>query len=219
MKMPELIVLIGLLLSALPGSAHFSKSQADSHSSNVAGHITALLPVGHVQREEQTLVAAKDMPLHMGDLVKTDRGGRVRIALTDGSILNVSSDAELRILRHSPQHQQTTLELLYGRLLIDAMRISKKGARFEIRSPVAVAGVVGTRLGIRADPESSDVLCKEGTVRVRNRDSSVAGEVILQAGEFTRVERGKPPTPPAPASQERIQAGEDATAIPGSPQP
>lgn len=192
-------------------------AQPDGHAPHAAGRITALLPVDQVLRQDKALVAARDMDLYLDDVVKTDRGGRVRIALTDGSILNVGSDAQLRILQHDPKRQESTLELLYGRLLITAVKIARPHGKFDVRTPVAVAGVVGTKFGLRADPDFTDVVCKEGTVRVRNTDRSVPGEVLLQAHEFTHVERGKPPSPPAPASSDRIQAGEDATSISNSP--
>jgi ferric-dicitrate binding protein FerR (iron transport regulator) len=198
----------------LPSGA---RAQADSRGSLEAGHITALLPEDHVLREEQTLTAAKDMVLLWSDVVKTESGGRVRIELSDGSILNIGSDAQLRILRHDARRQQTTLELLYGRLLADAVRISKRHGKFDVRTPTAVAGVVGTRFGLLAKPDSTGVLCREGTVRVRNADPNVVGEVVLHAGEFTHVESDKRPSPPAPASLEQLRAGEDATSIPNPP--
>jgi len=206
-----------LLLSAvllLPSGVNV---QAEDHRSRVAGHITALLPEDHVFREGQTLAAARDMVLQWQDVVKTEKGGRVRIELSDGSVLNVGSEAQLRILKHDPRHQQTTLELLYGRLLATAVRIVKPNGKFDVRTPVAVAGVVGTQFGLRVDADSTDVVCREGSVRVRSVDEYVLGEVVLQPGEFTHVERGKLPMPPAPASPERIRAGDDATSIPNSP--
>jgi ferric-dicitrate binding protein FerR (iron transport regulator) len=205
-----------LLLAAvlLPSVAN---TPAESHESRVAGRITALLPEDQVLREKQTLAAAKDMVLLWRDVVKTEKGGRVRIELSDGSILNVGSEAQLRIRKSDPQLQQTTLELLYGRLLASAIRIFKPSGKFRVRTPVAVAGVVGTQFGLRVDSNSTDVVCREGTVSVSNVDESVGREVVLQAGEFTHVERGKPASPPAPASPERLRAGDEATSIPNSP--
>jgi hypothetical protein len=207
-------ILLLLVVLLLPSGAN---AQAEGKGARVAGHITALLPQDQVLREKQSLVAAKNMVLLWHDIVKTEKGGRVRIELSDGSILNVGSEAQLRILKADASHQQTTLELLYGRLLATAVRISKPNGTFRVRTPVAVAGVVGTQFGLRVDSESTDVVCREGTVLVNNRDENVTGEVVLQAGEFTHVERGKPPSPPAPASPERLRAGDDATSLPNSP--
>jgi len=206
-----------LLLLAVLLSPSGLNVRAEAHRSRVAGHITALLPEDQVLREGQTLDAAKDMELLWRDEVKTEKGGRVRIELSDGSVLNVGSESQLRILKHDARHQRTTLELLYGRLLATAVRITKPNGKFDVRTPVAVAGVVGTQFGLRVDPNSTDVVCREGSVRVRSWDENLAGEVVIQAGEFTHVERGKPPTPPAPASPERIRAGDEATSIPISP--
>jgi ferric-dicitrate binding protein FerR (iron transport regulator) len=205
-----------LLLAAvlLPSWAN---RQAGGQVSQVAGHIIALVPQDTVVRERQAIPAAKDMTLLWMDVVKTDRAGRVRIDLTDGSVLSLSSDAQLQIVEHDAQRQRTILQLLYGRLLATAMRIGKASGRFDVSTPTAVVGVVGTQFGVKVDPQSTDVLCKEGEVRVRNADPSVAGEIVLRAGEFTHVERGKPPSPPSRASAERIRAGEDATAIPQTP--
>jgi ferric-dicitrate binding protein FerR (iron transport regulator) len=206
------LLLLAVLL--LPSGVNV---RAEDHRSRVAGHITALLPEDQVLRESQTLAAAKDMELLWRDEVKTEKGGRVRIELSDGSVLNVGSESQLRILKHDARHQQTTLELLYGRLLATAVRITKPSGKFDVRTPVAVAGVVGTQFGLRVDPDSTDVVCREGSVRVRSWDENVVGEVVIQAGEFTHVERGKPPTPPAPASPERLRAGDEATSIPIAP--
>ena len=208
----SLLLLAATLL--LPSQAN---AQAESRGSHVAGHITALVPEDTVVREQQTVTAAKDMALLWQDVVKTGSAGRVRIELADGSALSLSSDAHLQILRHDARRQQTILQLLYGRLLASAMHIGRSGGKFDVSTPTAVVGVVGTKFGVKVDPESTDVLCREGEVRVRNADKKVAGEVVVRAGEFTHVERGKPPSPPAPASADRIRAGEDATAIPNIP--
>ena len=207
--------LLLLLAAGLLPSAAFA--QAGSDQSHEAGRITALLPEDHVLRKKETLPATKDMALLWRDIVKTESGGRVRIALSDGSILNIGSGSQLQILQYDASKQQTKLQLLSGRLLADVVHIAKRKGKFEVRTPVATAGVVGTRFGVQANPDSADVLCREGAVRVRNSDLSVVGEVVLHAGEFTHVERGKPPAPPAPASPEQLRAGEDATSIPTPP--
>jgi ferric-dicitrate binding protein FerR (iron transport regulator) len=197
--------------------AWVANTQEENRASRVAGRITALLPEDQVLRETKTLAASKDMALLWRDVVKTEKGGRVRIELSDGSILNVGSEAQLRILKQDAKHEQTTLELLYGRLLATVVKIVRPTGNFRVRTPVAVAGVVGTQFGLRVDGDSTDVVCREGTVLVNNRDENVVGQVVLQPGEFTHVERGKPPSPPAVASPERIRAGDEATSIPNSP--
>ena len=119
-----------LLLSAvlLPSVAN---TPAKSHESRVAGRITALLPEDQVLREKQTLVAAKDMVLLWRDVVKTEKGGRVRIELSDGSVLNVGSEAQLRIRKADPQLQQRPSN--------SCMAVSLR-ARYELSNPLENSG-------------------------------------------------------------------------------
>jgi FecR protein len=137
-------------------------------------------------------------------VVKTETEGRVRIGLLDGSVLNVASQSSLEIARHDPAAQQTELELNYGRIRANVVHISQSQGKFTVRTPVAVAGVLGTRFDVQTTADASEVLCIEDQVRVRNADDKVPGEVTLHAGEFTRVLRGAAPTPPAPASAAQL---------------
>ncbi len=184
-----------------------------------AGSVRLVVPVGFLLRRgaEPPKEAQRDDPIFWQDTARTAHGGRLRIGLLDGSILNVGSDSQLQILKHDAQAQSTAIELSYGRMRAKAVRLVHPGSSFEVRTPVAVAGVVGTRFVVRAFADSTEVFCLEDSVRVRNRDDSVPGEVLLTAGEFTRVMRGQPPTPAAPASPEQIRQALEETDIPVSP--
>src|SRR5712671_2435447 len=105
----------------------------------VAGKITALIPTGSVLRETKTYEAKKDMGVFWQDTVKTERGGRARLRLEDGSILNVGSQASLVVTKHDPGKQQTDLELIYGKVRADVTKIAMPDAtsRFAPRSRFA----------------------------------------------------------------------------------
>jgi hypothetical protein len=207
--------LLVLTCALLLGLTNLSSQQKPSQ----AGDIRALVPTGHVLRSGAAEEAAQvNAAIYWQDEVRTDRGGRVRIGLLDGSILNVGSESSLRVLQHDPGKQQTELELVYGRVRANAVRIAQPGGKFEVHTPVAVAGVVGTRFGVRTSADQSLVICYEDVVRVRNAEANVKGEVLLHTGEFTRVLRGVPPTPAAPATPEQLREEEDETSIlPTSP--
>ena len=79
-----------------------------------------------------------------GDVVKTGDGGRARVALDDGSVLNVGSSSTLTVTQHNAAAQQTQIELTYGRVRSQVVKQSKPNAKFEIHTGVGVAGVVGT---------------------------------------------------------------------------
>ena len=208
--MSQLFITCAFLLALTNVSAQPKPSRA--------GEIRALVPTGHILHtgvaEE---MAQRNAPIYWQDVVRTDRGGRVRIGLLDGSILNVGSESSLRVVQHNPDTQQTQLELSYGRVRATAVRVARPRGNFEVRTPVAVVGVVGTGLGVLAGADFALVFCYVGLVRVRNSSESVPGEVVLHAGEFTRVMRDMPPTPAAPASPDQLREEQDETSIPSGP--
>ena len=128
------------------------------------------------------------------DVVKTLRTGRVRIALEDGSTLNIGARSVMRITKHDAQSQQTEVELQLGRLRGEVVKITKPGGSFQVKTNTAVIGVVGTILTAQALRNLTRVSCVDGTVKVQNLDPAVGGEVTLHAGQSTNVGRGTPPT-------------------------
>jgi hypothetical protein len=183
-----------------------------------AGEVRALVPSASIERAgAASREAQRYDAVYWQDLLRTDRGGRIRVGLLDGSILNVGSASRLKVLEHDAKAQRTQLQLVYGRMRASVVRLSQPGASFQVRSPVAVAGVVGTRFSMRSLPDFDEVLSLDGVVRVNNADPAVVGEVLLRAGEFTRVVRGMAPTPPAPATPEQKKEAEEETDIPVGP--
>ena len=209
------LAVLVLWILALAGAAPPCAAQPKP---NQAGDIRALIPVGYVVRANAPAVPAqRNDPLYWQDVVRTERGGRVRIGLLDGSILNVGSESSLAITKHDPAVQETQVDLIYGRIRAKAVRIMQPGGSFKVRTPVAVTGVVGTRFYIVTTADMTFVLCLEDTVRVRNAEDRVTGEVVLHAGEFTRVLRGMPPAAASPASPEQLRESEDTTSVAPGP--
>jgi len=167
---------------------------APGGSTQPAGQITALIPTA---TRNTTPAKVKD-DVHWNDLIKTERSGRARIGLTDGSILSVGSNSELKIVQHDANSQQTQLELNYGKLRSRVVSITKPGGKFEVKTPNAVAGVVGTDYTIEYDPSTgvTNVIVYSGTVVV----TGFGQQVIVQAGQMVQITQngiGTPqPTPP-----------------------
>ncbi|HEV8385857.1 MAG TPA: FecR family protein [Candidatus Acidoferrales bacterium] len=147
------------------------------------------------------------------DTLRTEQGGRIRMGLLDGSILNVGSQSSLHIEQHDPKAQRTTLQLAYGRMRASVVRISQPGGGFVVRTPSAVAGVVGTRFYLNVLPDFTEAISLDGTVRV----TGTAGEVLLHTDEYTRVGSDGVPTPPRPATPQELREAEEATDIPAAP--
>ena len=130
------------------------------------------------------------------DMVRTLRNGRVRIALLDGSFLNVGARSQMKITKHDPQSQQTEVELKLGRLRGEVVKLTKAGSSFQVKTQTAVIGVVGTVFAINALANSTQVSCLEGSLSVRNINLSIQGQTQLNAGQSTNVPAGGPPSPP-----------------------
>jgi len=185
--------------------------------SQTAGTVTAAIPSEDVVRNSQTAPLKLQDAVIWNDLVRTQNTGRVRITLQDGSLLNVGARSEMRVTKHDPQSQQTSIELQAGKLRSQVQKISKQGGTFEVTTQTAVIGVVGTDFIVDSDRDRkrTTVWCIEGSVRVRNLDAAIAGVIMLGAGEMTTVALGMPPAPGASFSPSGIQAQMNATSTNG----
>jgi len=223
--------LVGLSVSAplfLAAAASLSAyPQPQTPQQPVAGKITALIPTGSVLRETKTYEAKKDMGVFWLDTVKTDRGGRARLRLEDGSILNVGSQASLVVTKHDPGKQQTDLELIYGKVRADVTKIATPDGHFEIHTKVAVCGVVGTEEYLETTDLATTVIALGGgQVRVSAADLRFPGATLLNPGEAISVIAGRAPGAKRLATAEEMQRavqdteGESgATIDPGSSVP
>jgi hypothetical protein len=206
-----------LLLSPLP---------AVCAAGQRAGQINALIPAA-TKNEQAT--KTKD-ELDWNDLLKTAASGRVRAGLDDGSILSVGSNSELRVLQHDAASQQTSLEMNAGRLRSKVVKITQPNGKFEVHTPNAVIGVVGTDFFVEYDNNKTTVICYTGVVTVTpqggahttNNSSNSANPnsaVTLNAGQMVEVTSEIPPagyqSQPTPGDLQR--ASIDSTNVPDLP--
>jgi hypothetical protein len=182
-----------------------------------AGEVSRVIPAVSIARGPKTLPASAKSVVDWQDLVNTQANARARIALDDGSVLNVGSDSSIKVVKHDAGAQQTELELTYGKLRTQAQKIAKPDGKFEVRTPAGVAGVVGTDFfaGYDATTNTMNVIVFEGLVKVCN----LAGVcVFVKAGQMTNVRNGdnSGPTPPTQAPLDLLVATSKDT-DPGSP--
>jgi hypothetical protein len=180
---------------------------------NRSGQVVDAIPDDVVDRQGATcpLPLKTNDAVYWQDVVRTLENGRVRIRLLDSSLLNIGARSSMRIVQHDPQSQQTQLELSFGTLRGEIKKLSKSGGHFEIQTPTAVIGVVGTVFDVDASETTTHIHVLEGKVRVRNRDPKLRRQVIVHEGGETHVAHNAPPAKPihAPAFQkERKEASE-----------
>ena len=182
-----------------------------------AGEVSRVIPAVNIARGAKTIPAAAKTAVNWQDLVNTQLNARARIALDDGSVLNVGSDSSIKVVKHDAGAQQTELELTYGKLRTQAQKIAKPDGKFEVRTPAGVAGVVGTDFFIEYANNSMNVIVFEGQVKVCN----LAGVCVLaKAGQMTSVRSGNNSAPPSPPQQatldQLVTASNDTIAGVGS---
>lgn len=152
-----------------------------------AGQVSRAIPDVAIARGAQQLPAPVKALVDWGDAVKTGDGGRARVALDDGSVLNVGSSSSLTVTQHNAAAQQTQIELQYGRMRSEVVKQSKPNAKFEIHTPVGVAGVVGTDFYLGYMNGLFQIIVFEGHVKFCNLDGAC---VDVLAGQIATIRDG-----------------------------
>jgi hypothetical protein len=159
-----------------------------------AGSVKAMIP----DASRNALKLAVNDALQWNDLLQTTAKGRVRVGLTDGSVLSVGSNSQLRVVQHDAATQQTLLDLSYGKLRNQVVKITQPGGKYEVTTPNAVIGVIGTYFYVSYANGRTTVICYEGTLSVTpaqgakvvdSNNSSTGSEnsVTLAAGQVVVI--------------------------------
>ncbi|HEY9280138.1 MAG TPA: FecR domain-containing protein [Eoetvoesiella sp.] len=135
--------------------------------------------VGHADANGQTLQVKSQ--LAEGQTVRTGKNGFVTLQLDDGSLLSVLASSSLSIKR---------LRVFKGTGLTDSIIEVKSGSlesevapqktgvgRFEVRTPVSVTGVRGTRLRVHMSTQGARSEVVQGQAGVEAKQAS---EVVLR---------------------------------------
>jgi len=177
-----------------------------------AGQINRLIPNVNLQHGARVQLASAGAKVLWGDMVTTDHDGRARIVLDDGSILNVGSDSQIRVVQHDATNQRTQIQMAYGRLRASAIRLARPGSSFEVRTPTAVAGVVGTDFALEHTNDMTSIHVYEGSVNFCN----LAGKCATIAAGFTGAVRGyQAPSQPAPTPPTTAVQSVQSTSVGG----
>jgi hypothetical protein len=176
-----------------------------------AGQISRAIPDVGIARGSQQLPAPVKALVDWGDVVRTGDGGRARVALDDGSVLNVGSSSTLTVTQHNAAAQQTQMELSFGRVRAQVVKQTKPDAKFEIHTSVGVAGVVGTDFFVGFMNGLFQVIVFEGHVKFCNLDG-VCVDVL--AGQMATIRDGhQPPDQPRQANPSELTDAANATSV------
>src|SRR3984957_19329669 len=130
-----------MTLAVLASLTILAPPEVPAQGTQRAGQISRAIPDVAIARGAQQLPAPVKALVDWGDAVHTGDGGRARVALDDGSVLNVGSSSTLTVTQHNAAAQQTQIDLTYGRVRSQVVKQSKPNSKFEVHTPVGVAGV------------------------------------------------------------------------------
>jgi len=194
MKSPHACVM-AFCLSAL--LCNPNEIMASPDTPQRAGEVSRVIPAVSIARGAKSISASAKTVVAWQDVVSTQASARARVALDDGSVLNVGSDSSIKVVKLDGGAQQTELELTFGKIRSQAQKITKPDGKFEVKTPAGVAGVVGTDFFVAFDNSTGtmNVIVFEGLVKVCN----LAGVcVIVKAGQMTNVRSNDSTGPQAP---------------------
>jgi ferric-dicitrate binding protein FerR (iron transport regulator) len=157
-----------------------------------AGEVSRVIPAVSIARGSKALTASPKTVVDWQDVVNTQANARARVALDDGSVLNLGADSSVRIVQHDAGAQQTDLEISIGKMRSQAQKITQPNGKFEVHTPAGVAGVVGTDFYVGYENNVMNVIVFDGMVRVCN----LAGVcVMVKAGQIATVRNGDSSSP------------------------
>jgi len=199
--------------SATLDASEEAASPDQAPTSPAAGQVSRLLPQVQIDRESQHIVAAVSDRIYWNDDLRSGPTGRAHVTLKDGSQLNLGSDSSLRIVQHDAQAQQTELDLLVGRLRGKITKLTRLGSKFEIKTPMGAAGLIGTDLSLWVTDDFVELMVYEGTVRFTTLDGK---SVIVTAGNKVRISKAEVFDGPLPTTSAEVQTTQSLTDIVGS---
>ncbi|MBI5886214.1 MAG: FecR domain-containing protein [Deltaproteobacteria bacterium] len=161
--------------------------------------------------QSQAVLAMENDPVSIGDVVRTKSGGRVEIHFNDDTVLRLAPGSRLKIDKYvfNPDNtrKSAAVTLLRGKLRAvvtkasSVVPVSASTTTFNINTPTAVAGVLGTDLFVFYDGGATGVLFKDGHGIVFN--PNLPDQVVrVPAGFVTFITGGaEPPLEPRQATE------------------
>jgi hypothetical protein len=206
------IALLGLLALLL------TVTISAAAGAQVIGSVTGMLGSATVQRPggvgPELLVLGAEV--HQGDILRTGSGARLKLTLSDGSVLSLGADTEVK-LDHlalaAPPREPGTLLILAGGYLRAIIGRLQPGSLFEIHSPSMVAAVRGTDWIESYSTGTTEIFVAEGRV-LATSPVNQTDWALLDAGEGVSFRIGTPHTPVVRWGEEKIRRYVDATRLP-----
>lgn len=187
------LLLVSLLVMALAfPTAAMAKDTAK------AGKITSVTGKAEVKKSggSKRFNAFKGVAITQGDTVITGKNGKIVMDLSSDKEVTIGSDTTLVISElvqsAKAMNGKTSLSLLKGKVLVKIKKKLEGDSRFEIETPTAIMGVMGTEFTVRYENDESYVGVFEGRVSTsygeRTDEVDPNEQLLIGENETGRVE-------------------------------
>lgn len=203
------LIFVGILLAVADIGAQ--PTESIGRVTAIEGQAT-ILRQGRFAAEPLTL----QKPVFPEDIIETGATSKVRITLTDTTVISLGEQSrlELRQFLYDARQQTRTARLSVLRGFFRAI-INKLVAQstFDVITPTAVAAIRGTDLMGEVTAESTSIVVLEGAVTISNVRTLFRGLATLTPGTGTTVTIDQAPSTPTRWSESRIETLRRATAV------
>lgn len=202
-----------------------------AHAQDVHGVLRVVK--GDVQIKQaktgQTVKARLGEQVYPKDIVITGKEARAKIVMVDNNEINVSPESQIEIQHYefNPDagKKDVLLNVIYGKVRAKVeQKYDGQSAKFQIKTPSAVAGVRGTDFMASFDKAgaSSSVVTFQGKVEfgVPGPGGTIKNAVFVTPGQSATSVGGHAPSAPAPVPKSTLaKMDKDTKADTGGPGP
>lgn len=163
--------LLLIMAVIIPGFAQAKDTQK-------VGKITAVSGSAEVKKSggKKQVKAFKSMAITQGDTIITGRNGKVNMDLDSDKEVIIGPNTKLVISQLVQNARamsgKTSISLLGGSVMVKVKKKLTGDSRFEIKTPTAIMGVMGTQFFMKYERNTSFVGVIEGTVAVSKLDGT-----------------------------------------------
>jgi hypothetical protein len=150
---------------------------------------------------EKTVAAKEGDDISVTDILQTGKNSRAQIVFTDDSVVNMSSEAGLRVNQYvcdsANNRRNAVVKVLKGkaRFVIYKYRSRDSGFRVETDKALVTADIAD--FVVAASPAETEVAVLDNNVSVKNISFLTVGVIRLGANQKTIVKEKTPPSQPS----------------------
>jgi hypothetical protein len=166
-------------------------------AADLAGTVVGIAGDCFVEADGKRIPLKMGGEVHVADTIDVPANAKVKLRMSDGSIVSVASGSQLTIAAYSidadGKRHEATLSLTQG-LLRAVVTPVDRPATFEVGTAVGAAGARSTDWFVDAQPGQMVVGVLSGTVGLKS--AGTGAEVIIPAGSGASAASGQDPTAP-----------------------